>query len=98
MYFSYNCDAEEFILRSKNLDNNEYRVKYNKPIEKIFNDFKLKYNIKWYNILDETMKNKWLHYANSFRPMILSKKEYENYMKTHEYVENIGWCSNLKLL
>ena len=73
MYFSYSRDADEFILQSKNLGN-KYCVRYDKPIKNIFNDFKLKYGIKWYNILDETTKNMWLYYANSFRPVILSKK------------------------
>ena len=97
MYFSYSRDTDKFILQSKNLGD-KYCVRYDKPIKKIFNDFKLKYGIKWYNILDETTKNMWLYYVKSFRPVILSKKEYKNYMKTHEYVENVGWCSNMRLL
>lgn len=97
MYFSYSSDADKFILQSKNL-RNIYCVRYEKPIGKIFNEFKMKYGIKWYNILDERTKNMWLYFVKSFNPVILSKKEYQNYMKTHEYVENVGWCSNIKLL
>lgn len=100
MYFSYKRDLELFIKKVVKI-NPENRILFRMDIDDLFTSFKERNGIKWYTIFDQRLKLEWKLYGyNSCmnRFDVMDDRSYKSFIKTHDFVKSVGWCSNVPIL